>query len=188
MVPARRDEMAASQIKQVNLDMSYKGLFKGDYIAAAEFGGREPTFRIAHVQFERLPSLGKGDTDGAEAQEKDRAVVYFDGFDRGWVLNRTNAECLGAMFGSVLRDWIGKRVTLVAEQVRVGPKTELGIRVKGSPDMAQATIKAKIELPRKKPIWRDLVRTAGQSSPASASPQTGPEPAPVPREPGSDDE
>ena len=110
--------MAASQIKQVNLDMSYKGLFRGDYIAAAEFGGREPTLKIAHVQFERLPSLGNGTAEGAEAQEKDRAVVYFESMDRGWVLNRTNAECLGAMFGSVLRDWIGKRVTLVAEQVR----------------------------------------------------------------------
>lgn len=176
--------MAASQVKQINLDMSYKGLFRGDYIAAAEFGGREPTLTIAHVQFERLPSLGKGDTDGAEAQEKDRAVVYFEGMDRGWVLNRTNAECLGAMFGSVLRYWIGKRVTLVAEQVRVGPKTELGIRVKGSPDMTAATIKAKIELPRKKPIWRDLVRTGG----VATAPQPGAEPAPVPREPGSDDE
>ena len=177
--------MAASQIKQVNLDMSYKGLFRGDYIAAAEFGGREPTLKIAHVQFERLPSLGKGDADGTEAQEKDRAVVYFEGMDRGWVLNRTNAECLGAMFGSVLRDWIGKRVTLVAVQVRVGPKTELGIRVKGSPDMTQATIKAKIELPRKKPIWRDLVRTGGashgQNTDAASAP---PDPTPAEREPG----
>ena len=165
--------------------MSYKGLFRGDYIAAAEFGGREPTLKIAHVQFERLPSLGKGDADGTEAQEKDRAVVYFEGMDRGWVLNRTNAECLGAMFGSVLRDWIGKRVTLVAEQVRVGPKTELGIRVKGSPDMTQATIKAKIELPRKKPIWRDLVRTGGashgQNTDAASAP---PDPTPAEREPG----
>jgi hypothetical protein len=70
-------------------------------------------------------------------------------------LNKTNGECLKAMFGKVLKDWIGKSVTLCSEIVDFGGKDTDAIRVYGSIDIKE-DINVIIQLPRKKAITRVL--------------------------------
>lgn len=133
--------------------------FLGEYITAAEIVGKTPTLTINKVTLEKVESLKKD--DGEAGKMKDRVIVYFaEGKSgRGWLLNRTNAECLRALFGSrETNDWLGKRVTLHAMQVRVGPKMEPGIRVKGSPDLKEP-LTFELRLPRKRPTPMTLVPT-----------------------------
>lgn len=157
--------------------MHWKALFKGDYIAAVEFGDKQPTLKIANVKLCKLES--------EDGRQKDKGVVFFEGKDRGWVLNRTNATCLGAMFGDDIEAWSGKRVTLYATMVQVGKKKEPGIRVKGSPDIAEP-MKVEIKLPRKKPQWVTMLPT-GAKAPVHAAPPPPP-PSPPADEPEAPDQ
>lgn len=143
--------------------MNYKLFFTSDFLAAVEMrekmGDKPLVVTITSVRKVKLESMGPIDGEGGGAKkEKDRGVCYFQEIDRGWVLNRTNAECLVAMWGPDTDGWINKRVALRTEMVRVGKKQEWGIRVDGSPDL-QAPVVARIQLPRKKPFEMRLVPT-----------------------------
>jgi hypothetical protein len=138
--------------------MDYGLGFLGEYITAAELVGKTPTLTINKVTLEKVESLKSDDDAGGKM--KDRIVVYFaEGKSgRGWLLNRTNAECLKEMWGRETNEWLGHKVTLFVSQVRVGRKMEPGIRVKGSPELTEPR-QFELKLPRKKPILTTLVPT-----------------------------
>lgn len=140
------------------LDVPWGALFKGSYITAAELDGKTATMTISHVLMEKL-------TDPETGKEKDKGIVYFREIPRGWVANRTNMACVAAMFGDRTGAWTGKRVTLFSTPVNVGPKKELGIRVKGSPDI-EAPIQVVVKLPRRKPITMTMEPTRRLGTPA----------------------
>lgn len=155
--------------------MDYRALFKGEYIAAVELGAKQPTMTISGIKLCKL--------EQEDGRQKDKGIISFREIDRGWVLNRTNAQCLAAMFGNETDNWIGKRVTLYSTPVRVGPKTEPGIRVKGSPDIAE-TITIMVTLPRKKPAKTTLIptgKTQPKAQPAEDQEPDEPEP-PIPED------
>lgn len=137
--------------------MHYRQLFVSEHLQATEFNGRVPTFTIARIEIRNLPSLK------VEGEEQSKGVIYFKEFPRGWVTNRTNGECLAKMFGDETDGWIGKRVTLRAEEVQVGRRKDMGIRVVGSPDIA-AEISFELALPMKKPRRIRLVKTTPNAS------------------------
>lgn len=128
---------------------------KGDYIAASEFGTKEPTLTILSAQLVRL--------EQEDGREKEKGVIRFKETDRGWVLNRTNLELLAALLGVETDQWAGKRVTLFAQPVKFGGKTELGIRVKGSPELDAPKV-VTVKLPRRRPTEVTLVPTAKAGS------------------------
>lgn len=142
--------------------MHYGAMLVGQFIKAAEFGTGEtpaqPTWTIKNVVLEKLESISMNDTDGAAGKLKTKGVIYFAEVDRGWVTNRTNLECLAALFGNETNDWIDKRVTLYAADVRVGSKMDIGIRIKGSPDL-EKEITVSVKLPRRKPQPYKLIPT-----------------------------
>lgn len=131
----------------------YAAYFAGRYISANVVEGldRRP-LAIAKIQAETVENLDD------PTKTRERMVVYFEGTKRGWVVNRTNAEALVAMFGRKTEQWIGKRVVLRAELVRVGPTKQPGIRVHGSPDIAE-NITFELKLPRKRPVPYTLEKT-----------------------------
>ena len=148
--------------------MDYRAFFKGSFINAAELGTKTPTLRIAAIKLVEVPVIGKdGDVD--ENKTKAKGVIYFaEVKERGWVLNRTNAQLLAAMWGVETDAWLGKRVTLHAVPVRVGNKTEPGIRVKGSPDISKG-VSVEVKLPRRRPVMVRLEVTGkGQAAAAPA--------------------
>lgn len=135
--------------------MDANALVPGEYIKAAEFGSiipPTPTWAIRSVQIEKVPSMKK------QGKDVDKGIVYFREIERGWVMNRTNVECLKAMFGNETDGWVGKRVSLTKERVQVGPKQEDGIRVVGSPDIDHEIV-AEWQPPKKAKQTRRLVPT-----------------------------
>jgi hypothetical protein len=128
-------------------------MFPSNYLAAIEFGTRQFTAKIDSVRKVKL--------EGENGEQKDKGVVFFEGHEKGWVLCKTNALCLAAMFGNDTDQWIGKRVTLYSTKVSVGKEMKDGIRVKGSPDLT-APVKATVKMPRKKPFDVTLVPTGAK--------------------------
>ena len=154
--------------------LHYKQGFLGPYIAAVELPeGKVFTLRIAAVKIEKVESIKDDDEAG---RKKDRLVVYFDGRPRGWLINRTNAECIVGMFGEDAHKWIGKRVSIYRTKVRFGSKMEDGIRVKGSPDLDRDIV-VTVRLPRKKASTVTMVKTG--ASTASDLPPDAPPAEPV---------
>lgn len=136
--------------------MNADALVIGEFIKAAEFGEglpKMPTWRIKGVQIERMPSMKK------QGKEIDKGTVYFHDIDRGWVMNRTNVECLKALFGPETDGWVGKRVTLSTEPTKVG----IGIRVHGSPDIDRP-VTARWRVPRQAEQTREMVPTGAQTA------------------------
>lgn len=122
----------------------------GDFISAAELGEKKATMTINNVK-----SMKFDDDDG---KNKTRPVVSFKETPRGWVLCKTNALALAAMFGEETETWTGKRVTIHSEVVQVGPEKKPGLRVSGSPDIDKP-IKFSVKLPKRKAFIITLVPT-----------------------------
>jgi len=130
----------------------YDQLFPGRFLKAGQLLGKARTVTIQRVFREKL-------VGGARGEEK-RSILAFRETDMQLVLCSTNGQCLRAMFGTHVPDWIGKRVTFYP-----APETERGgenwfgrssaIRVKGSPDIAQP-ITIEIQMPQRKPRQRTL--------------------------------
>ena len=159
--------------------MHYTAMLVGQFIKAGEFGTGEiplqPTWTISRVALEKLESISMNDTDGAAGKLKTKGIVYFKEHGIGWVLNRTNIMCLVEMWGTDTDAWIGKRVTLYRADVRVGAKMDVGVRIKGSPDLQQE-ITVSVKLPRRKPIPMKLVPTGARAT--GADDDALPAPAP----------
>lgn len=56
--------------------------------------------------------------------------LKFVGKDKQLVLNSTNRKCLVAMFGSVVREWKGKEITLYITEVQSFGEIKNGIRIR----------------------------------------------------------
>lgn len=130
--------------------MDFDKLFPGRFIKAGEFNGKAVTLTISAVDLEDLPS-DKGD--------QSKGIVSFVESKRKWVLNRTNGECLKAMFGRNTDDWIGKRVTLYPAPY----EGDIAIRVKGSPDIDRS-MTVEVKLPRKRPYNVTLEKTTAKKA------------------------
>jgi hypothetical protein len=150
--------------------MNWKAMFKGDFISAVEFDGKSPTLTIAKANMTEV-------FDEKTGRDKAKGTIWFKEIDRGWIVNKTNALCLVGMFGEETDGWVGKRVTLFAKLVKFGPKTEPGIRVKGSPDL-KAPLTVTVKLPKKRPedMVMEVTRASGASQKQTAQPQRAPEP------------
>ncbi|HTO86067.1 MAG TPA: hypothetical protein VMR54_00870 [Thermoanaerobaculia bacterium] len=147
--------------------MNWKLMFKGDYLAAIEFGTKVFNAEIKEVRLCKL--------EGEDGRQKDKGVVFFKGQDKGWVLCKTNAMCLAAMFGQDTTEWVGKRVTLFAKMVQVGKQMQPGIRVKGSPSLTEP-MDVEIKLPRKKPFkMRMEVTGRANGKQTTPPPETAPD-------------
>lgn len=150
------------------LDINPDALLEGDFIKAVDLGTKlpaNPTYTIAHVQIETLPNLKKPGTD------KDKGVIYFEELKRGWVMNRTNLECLKALFGKEsTKTWIGHHVTLGTEPTKTG----LGIRVVGSPDINRDVI-AEWTVARQGKKTKKMIPTGERRPQQQAQPPADPE-------------
>lgn len=160
--------------------MNVFGAFQGkDYIAGTEFLGKRPgTLTIREVR-KTILEEEKGRTKGAP-------VVFFQEIKRGWVLCKTNASCLAAMFGEETDKWTGKRVTLYAAQVHFGGEKVTGIRIAGSPDIREP-VSFTLRLARKKPQRMVMKPTPKGEVVVPEEPSEVPEEAPPSDAPPPDD-
>lgn len=122
------------------------------FLKSQEFNGKDVTYTIASIVLETLE-----DTSGSK---KRKGLIGFAETEKLLVINRTNSECMKAMWGRETDNWLGKRVTLFPDPFKDQTTGEMttAIRVRGSPDI-DADITTTISLPRKKPFQKKLLRT-----------------------------
>jgi len=121
------------------MGINWRQHFGGRFINADSLGADGDIWTVHDVQIEDIK-----DPDGKDSRRK--LVVYFTEHGKGWVPAKVSAACLGAMFGDDTEDWLGKRVHLYKDpRVKVGGRTVGGVRVKGSPDIAQ-TMRIKVQV------------------------------------------
>jgi len=147
----------------------YDELFPGRFLKAALLQGKYVTLRISDVYVEKMPEQN--------GRKKWRGIVSFEKTEMQLALNRTNGECLKAMFGEELAKWVGKRIIIYPRMVEAFGAQELAIRVHGSPDL-EKDMRATIVLPRKKPfdVW------LRKAAPAKGKVAPPPPPEPVEEE------
>jgi hypothetical protein len=128
----------ATAPKALPKPVDWDELYPGRFIKAGDFKGKAVTLKIAFVKIEELVG-DKG--------PQIKGVIGFDGTEKQWALNKTNGICLKAMFGRLVQEWVGKRVTLFASTW----DGEQCIRVFGSPEIAEDKV-VQVALPRKRPF------------------------------------
>jgi hypothetical protein len=124
----------------------YREFFAGKYLTGPECKTL-PTFKIARVAREDVEDPEK------PKQFRTKLVIHglrVDGKERPWILCKTSAILLAAMFGDDTADWVGREVTLeFDESVTVDGKKVGGVRPVGSPELRDE-LKVSVKLPRKK--------------------------------------
>ena len=125
--------------------MDLDEMFPSRFIKAADLKGEPRTLTIESAAIEELEG------DGGK---KIKGIISFVGKKKKWVLNKTNALCLKAMWGRETNGWINHKVTLYPTTFNDEPC----IRVKGSPELDKA-LEFELKLPKKKPKLVKLLPT-----------------------------
>lgn len=99
--------------------MDINTAFPTKYLSAADLGQAEPTVTIDRVQMEQMQ-------DGSSAP-----VLYFQGKNKGLVLNKTNGRAIGDLYGGETTVWTGRQVTLFVIWTEYAGQPKQGIRVRG---------------------------------------------------------
>jgi hypothetical protein len=91
-------------------------LFPSNWLKAPDLRGRRVTVTMAGVKVE-------------EVGDDKKPVLYFQGTDKGLVLNVTNANSIKDLYGPETNDWRGRPITLYVAKVEYQGKRMDGIRV-----------------------------------------------------------
>lgn len=89
------------------------------HIEAADLNGAEKVVTIKGYDFHNV---------GAEQVKK--GVLFYDEFERGMVINRTNVKRIIAIHGNNADEWKGKKITLYPSETDYAGKTVPCIRVR----------------------------------------------------------
>jgi arabinogalactan endo-1,4-beta-galactosidase len=95
--------------------MRISSAFPSKYLKAADLQGRQVKALMSHVETETI-----GDDD--------RPVLYFQGKEKGLILNKTNANSISAVYGDDTEDWRGGEIVLFETMVDFQGKTMAAIR------------------------------------------------------------
>lgn len=102
--------------------MNIDDAFPSKYISAADLRGQEVPVTISNVVIEQV--------QGNQVVE-DRPIAYFQGKNKGLVLNKTNAGVIRDAFGPETSNWYGRQLMLYTVQTQTprGEPTQ-GVRVR----------------------------------------------------------
>jgi len=71
-----------------------------------------PHLEAADLDGETVVTIKGYDWHPVGKEKVIKGVLYFNEFERGMVINKTNRVALQAMFGNLLEELVGKRITL----------------------------------------------------------------------------
>ena len=102
--------------------MNIDSAFPSQYLKASDLGEAQPTVTISHAKMEPV------------GRDKDmKLVLYFEGKEKGMVLNKTNATKIATLVGSKDTEaWRGKAIRLYATETEFAGETVECIRVKAA--------------------------------------------------------
>jgi len=150
---------------------NFDQLYPGRFLKAGTLDGHKTTVTIAKIEHERL--------EGEKGVEL-KAIFTFVGKDMQMVCCKTNAMCIRAMFGPILANWIGKRITLFEGKVETPGKMfgQPCLRIWGSPEIPE-DMPVQIKHPKKKAFEMVMHRVEGKSTPSQAAADATPPPPPT---------
>lgn len=96
--------------------MNISEAFPSKYISAPDLKDRNVRVRMAHVTTEKM-------SDGNE-----KPVLYFQGTEKGMVLNKTNATTIADAYGDNTDDWNGEEIILFPVMTDFGGKPTPAVR------------------------------------------------------------
>ena len=108
-------------------------MFPSKWLRGPDLQGQEVPVVVSAVTLEEFDDQEKNTT----AQ---KWCLWFTGKDKGLVLNKTNARTIADFYGDDTDDWMGRTVTLYPAMVTAFGKTTESVRVKVTPDNAQAAV------------------------------------------------
>jgi len=108
--------------------MNINSSFPSTYIAASDLRGASVNVTIREVKIEQV---------GRDRENK--PVLYFEGKQKGMVLNKTNARKIANLVGSMdTDDWVGCQVAIFPTETEFAGETVECIRVKAAVMARQA--------------------------------------------------
>lgn len=103
--------------------MNIDDVFPSNFLKAADLQGQTPTVTIDRIEMQDI-----GDDR--------KAVIYFQGKQKGVVLNKTNATNISERHGKETGNWIGKKVVLFTAWVDFNGKSTEAIRIRPAQEFA----------------------------------------------------
>lgn len=97
--------------------MNINEAFPSNYLKASDLHGSTPTVTMSHVTSEQM-----GDDR--------KLVLYFQGKEKGMVLNKTNANNIASIYGPETDDWQGKKIMLAVAWVDFQGRSVEALRVR----------------------------------------------------------
>lgn len=88
----------------------YRSLYDKDYIGAWDLQDKDVNVTITKV-------IG-GSLTGQGGRKSRKPVIYMAKTDKGFALNATNGKTIAAMYGPLIENWVGKRITLYKSVTR----------------------------------------------------------------------
>ena len=104
--------------------MKISAQFPSNYVKAADLNGKPCPLTIRTCVLEEL---GQGN------DKEQKPVLYFNGAQKGLVLNKTNSNVIAESYGDETAGWEGKPVEVYPTQVEFKGKTVDGIRLRIQP-------------------------------------------------------
>ena len=99
--------------------MNINDAFPSKYLKASDLQGHNISVTIGNVVTE---DIGKGD---------EKLIIYFQGHKKGMVLNKTNANNIGILYGPETEDWVGQPIIIFEAMVDFQGKTVPALRIRG---------------------------------------------------------
>lgn len=109
------------------------GSSESKYIKAADLQKKAVKLKIANnwtiVEFDEKSQAG-------EEYKAKKLVLHFEGREKGWVVNKTNAAAMEYAFGPDVEDWVGREIELYPTIVDFQGQQVEAIRVRATIDTA----------------------------------------------------
>lgn len=114
-----------SDIKSLGQFTHVDLLYPSKYLKSADLRGRAVTVTIASITPQEELQMAGGRKDK-------KPVLYFEGKEKGLVMNKTNARAIAKVYGPELTSWFGKKIVLHSVKVECKGESVDAIRVDSS--------------------------------------------------------
>jgi hypothetical protein len=102
--------------------MKISQVFPSKYLVAADLNNKPFTLRIKVTTLELMTTH--------DNKQVKKPVVWFEGAQKGFVLNVTNAKIIATLYGDETDDWQGKKIIIYPTKVRAFGQMQDAIRVR----------------------------------------------------------
>lgn len=99
--------------------MDISTAYPGKFLKSADLKGKSHRLTISHCQME---DMGGGD--------EQKPVIYFEGKNQGFVLNKTNSRIVWNMHGKHTEEWCGKEIEIYVGRTSMNGRPCDGIMVR----------------------------------------------------------